>query len=325
MPRSSTGTDAPPARGEITRPAPGRAVSSRTTKGGSTRGRWGKLAPYGFILPAFLVYAAFLLYPLLRSVHLSLFDYDGLTVGTFVGLDNYAEVFSSKALRASFLHALVLIFFYSVLPVMIGLVLAAILSRTKARGLPFFRTVVFLPQVIAMVVVAVAWRQIYAPQGSLNSLLRDVGLDSLTKSWLGDYTWTLPAVGFIGTWVSTGLVTVLLLAGMSRIPSDQYEAARMDGAGAVREFFSITLPSVRGEITVALTLTIIAALKTFDLIYMTTSGGPGNTTSVPSFEVYRRAFKTGEVGSAAAVGVTLTVLIFAINFAINRWGDRSNR
>lgn len=326
MPPSSARTDLPPARGEITRPAPGK--SSRPGRGDAARparGRWARLAPYGFILPAFGVYAAFLLYPLLRSAHLSLFQWDGLTVGTFVGLDNYAEVFSSKALRAAFVHSLVLIFFYSILPVLIGLVLAAILSRAKVRGLPFFRTVVFLPQVIAMVVVAVAWRQIYAPQGSLNSLLRDVGLDSLTKTWLGDYTWTLPAVGFIGTWVSTGLVTVLLLAGMSRIPPDQFEAARMDGAGAVREFFSITLPSVRGEITVALTLTIIAALKTFDLIYITTSGGPGTTTTVPSYEVYRRAFKTGEIGSAAAVGITLTVLIFAINFVINRWGDRSNR
>jgi len=93
----------------------------------------------------------------------------------------------------------------------------------------------------------------------------------------------------------------------------------------VREFFAITLPSVRGELAVALTLTVIAALKTFDLIYITTGGGPGDRTSVPAFEVYNRAFRLGEVGSAAAVGVTLTVVIFVINLAIARVGERGNR
>lgn len=199
----------------------------------------------------------------------------------------------------------------------------SILTRAQVRGLGFFRTLIFLPQVIAMVVVAVTWRQIYAPDGPLNGLLRLVGLESWTRAWLGDYTFTLPAVGLIGSWVSLGLVTVLLMAGMSRVPKDLYEAARLDGAGPVREFFSITLPSVRGEITVALTLTIVAALKTFDLIYVTTSGGPGTSTTVPSFEVYRRAFELGEVGAATAVGAVLTLIVFAINFVVNRIGDRA--
>jgi raffinose/stachyose/melibiose transport system permease protein len=173
-----------------------------------------------------------------------------------------------------------------------------------------------------MVVVAVAWRQIYAPDGVLNRTLRWAGLDSLTRAWLGDYTFSLPAVGLIGTWVTTGLVTVLLLAGMAKIPSEQFESARLDGAGAMREFFAIIVPAVRAEVTVALTLTIVVSLKTFDLVYVTTSGGPGSSTTVPSYEVYRRAFELGEVGSAAAVGVALTVLIFVISFLVNRIGDR---
>ena len=97
---------------------------------------------------------------------------------------------------------------------------------------------------------------------------------------------------------------------------------RLDGAGPVREFLAITLPAVRGEIVVSLVLTIIAALKTFDLIYMTTSGGPGTTTTVPSYEVYRRAFQLKQVGSAAAVGITLTIIIFTINFVVSRIGER---
>ncbi len=278
---------------------------------------------YLYILPAFVVYAAFALYPLLRAVQLSLYDWDGLSVGTWVGLGNYATVLTDPGLRGAFWHALVFVVFFAVLPLGVGLVLASILRRAQVRGLGFFRTVVFLPQVVAMVVIAVAWRRVYAPDGGLNTVLSAVGLDGLTRGWLGDYTFALPAVGLVGTWFETGLVTVLLLAGMSRIPRDLYEAARLDGAGPVREFAAVTLPSVRGEIAVALTLTVIAALKTFDLIYITTKGGPGNSTSVPSYEVYHQAFELGRVGLASTIGVCLTAVIFAISYGITRLGDRA--
>ena len=255
-------------------------------------------------------------------MQISLYEWNGNTLATFVGLENYAEVVGDPALRSSFGHALVLIGFYAIVPLAVGLVLAAILARARVRGLGFFRTVVFLPQVVAMVVIAVAWRRMYAPDGSVNDLLRAVGLDSLARGWLGDYTAALPAVGFIGTWFEIGLVTVLLLAGMGRIPGELYEAARLDGAGPVREFLSVTLPSLRGEIAVALTLTVIAALRTFDLVYVTTRGGPGTSTSVPSYEVYNRAFQQGRVGSAAAIAVVLTLVIFAISFGITRIAER---
>lgn len=287
--------------------------------GGVAGPRW---LPFLYLLPALLIYGLFMLYPLGRSVQLSLYDWDGLSLATFVGFDNYAQVLQDDRLRAAFGHALILVFFFAILPVCIGLVLAAVLTRAKVRGLGFFRTLVFLPQVIAMVVVAIAWKQIYAPDGTLNTFLEAIGLGALTRAWLGDYDFALPAVGLIGTWVSTGLVTVLLLAGMARIPKEHFEAARLDGAGPVREFFSLIVPAVRAEVTVALTLTIIASLKTFDLVYVTTSGGPGDSTTVPSYEVFRRAFSEGRIGSAAAVGITLTLLIFLINLVVNRIGER---
>ena len=280
------------------------------------------LVPYLLILPALAVYGAFSLYPLLRAAQFSLYEWSGLGASTFVGFDNYVALLHDDAFRAAITHALVLIIFYAVIPVLVGLVLAAILRRGTVRGMGFFRTAIFLPQVIALVVVAVAWRQIYAPQGPLNQLLSAVGLDGLRRGWLGDPTTALASVGLIGTWVQMGLVMLLLLAGMSRIPSELYEAARLDGAGPIREFFAITLPAVRGEITVSLVLTIIAALKTFDLVYMTTSGGPGNATTVPSYEVYFRAFDAREVGSASAVAVVLTAMIFLINLLVTRIGER---
>jgi raffinose/stachyose/melibiose transport system permease protein len=217
----------------------------------------------------------------------------------------------------------VLIVFYAVIPVTLGLVLVAALSRARVRGQAGFRTVLFLPQVIPMVVVAVIWRMIYAPQdGSLNELLRAVGLDSLARPWLGDFGLALPAVGVVGTWVMCGLALVLFMAGVQRIPQSLYDAARVDGAGPVREFFAVTLPNLRGEIAVALTLTTIAALRNFDLVYLTTQGGPGDATSVPAFQVWNRAFQVGQIGSAAAVGFSLALVIFAISFLITRIGER---
>ncbi|TGB18446.1 sugar ABC transporter permease [Streptomyces palmae] len=273
---------------------------------------------YLYILPALALYSAFLLYPFGQSVWLSLLHWDGLTRATWAGFDNYRDLLTDPALRAPFAHALLLLVFYSALPVAIGLLLAALLSRDRVRGMTFFRTVLFLPQVLAMVVVGVAWRSILAPDGLLNDTLRTLGLGSLARPWLGDYDWALPAVGLVGTWVGTGLCMVLFLAGAQRIPRELYEAARLDGAGPVREFLTVTLPGLRPQIAVALTLTIVAGLRNFDLIYITTSGGPGNTTSVPAYEVYHRAFDTNQVGSAAAIGVALTVLIFALTTAVSR-------
>lgn len=284
----------------------------------------GRLAPYLYVLPAFVVYAAFMLYPLGRATQYSLYQWNSVTnVVNFVGFGNYVDMFQDPELRSGFTHALVLIFFYAVLPLVIGLLLAAVLNRARVRGLGFYRTVIFAPQVIAMVVVAVAWSRLYGTDGTLNDLLQVLRIVPEGETALGNSLLALPAIGLIGTWVETGLVTILLLAGMGRIDGSLYEAARLDGAGAIREFFSITLPAVRGEIAVALTLTIVAALKTFDLIYMTTKGGPGTSTVVPSYQVYNQAFNLHEVGMASTIGVTLTVLIFLINLVVNRIADRS--
>ena len=282
-----------------------------------------RLVGYLYLLPALVAFTAFVLVPLGRSVWLSLYEWDGVTPGTWAGLDNYGELVSEEALRAAFLHALVLLFFYALLPVAIGLLLAGLVARARVRGLALFRTVLFLPQVIALVVVAVMWRMIYDPgSGALNEVLRAVGLGSLAQSWLGDFDLALPAVGLVGTWVWFGLAMVLLVAGVQKIPESLYDAARVDGAGMVREFFAVTLPALRCEIAVALTLTTIAALRNFDLIYITTKGGPGDATSVPAFQVYDRAFQTGEVGSAAAIGIALTAIIFSFSFVINRTAER---
>ena len=205
---------------------------------------------YLYLLPGFVVFALFVLAPLAHSAWLSLFEWDGVTAGTWVGLENYKAIVSDADLRAAFLHALILVVFYAALPIAIGLLLAAAMSRTRVRGLAAFRTILFLPQVIALVVVAVMWRMIYAPSdGLINKGLGLVGIGP--QNWLGSFSLALPSVGLIGTWVMYGLAMVLFTAGVQKIPQSLYDAARMDGAGPVREFFAVTLPGLRNEIAVA--------------------------------------------------------------------------
>ncbi len=274
---------------------------------------------YLYLLPAFVLFGIFLLFPLIHGFWISLYEWDGLSASTWVGLRNYGEAFTDPGLRSAFLHSLVLIVFYALIPVTLALLLTAVMSRAKRpRGMGFFRVVLFLPQVVASVVVATIWTAIYAPQGVLNNFLSAIGLHAITKPWLGDFTWALPAVGLIGTWVEIGLCLVLFLAGVSQIPRELFEAAQIDGAGAVREFFTVTLPGLRPQIAVALTLSVVAGLKSFDLIYVATRGGPGTQTSVPAFEVYHRAFDLDQVGSACAIGILLTLLILVATVVINR-------
>ena len=293
------------------------ANDPRARRGGKKRKvEW---KAYLYILPAFVLFAVFLGVPAVQTAQYSLFRWNGIGPSTWVGLQNYAELFTDSVLRSSFLHAGVLIFFYAVIPVVLALFLTAIISRgANLRGMSLFRTLLFLPQVVASVVVATTWVAIYSPDGLSNQLLRLVGLDSLTRAWLGDFDTALPAVGIVGSWLGIGLCLVLFLSGVANIQPELFEAARIDGAGPVGEFFSITLPALRGQIAVALTLTVVAALKTFDLVYITTRGGPGTSTTLPAFEAYNRAFNTGKVGSAAAVAILLTAIILIVTVLIQK-------
>jgi len=277
---------------------------------------------YLYLAPALLFYLIFAFGPLIYTTWLSFFRWDGITVGEWVGLDNYDQVLSDPAIRSSFVHSLVLIVFYAIVPCVLGLFLASVMAHSRVRGVGFFRAVLFLPQTIATVVVAIAWVWIYGQRGPLNQALRAIGLGSLTRSWLGDFNLALPAVGLVGTWVMFGLCMVLFVAGIQKIPLTLYEAARVDGAGRLREFLAVTFPALRAEIAVALTLTTIFALRTFDLVYVATTGGPGSSTTVPSWLVYQNAFANGRVGLASAVAVVLTIIIFAVAFLITRIVDR---
>jgi raffinose/stachyose/melibiose transport system permease protein len=149
----------------------------------------------------------------------------------------------------------------------------------------------------------------FATNGVVNQALQLVGLGGITRGWLGDFDFALPAVGVIGAWVLLGLCTMLLVTGIARIEPSLYEAAKIDGASPWHEFRWITLPGLRQEIGVCVTVTVIAALASFDIVYIATGGGPGIQTTVPGLEIYRLAFAHRQVGLASALAVVLMVLV----------------
>jgi raffinose/stachyose/melibiose transport system permease protein len=284
----------------------------------------GRRVGYLYVAPAFVLYAAFNLVPLVQGINISFYNWDGISPGTWVGLGNYTEFFTDPNIRSGYSHVLILMFFYAFMPIVIGLFLAALMSRIRIRGLTVFRVLLFLPLVITDIVTAVAWIWVYDTNGPLNTLMRAIGLGRLIPSqgWLGDFNTALPAVGVFGLWGQFGFCLILFLAGVMKIPASLYEAARVDGANAIHEFFAVTLPGLRYELQVVLVLTVIGTLGTFDEVYVLTNGGPGTATTVPAYLIWQRMFRTGQVGSAAALGITLMLIIFAVTYAINRVMER---
>jgi raffinose/stachyose/melibiose transport system permease protein len=272
-----------------------------------------------FVLPALLFYAAFVLQPLALTVQYSLYRWDGFGPATWVGLANYASVLREPKLLETLFNAFRLVLFFSLIPVGLGLVTASVIHRVATGRLgAISRTVLFLPQVIPLVAAGIIWGRLLSLSGLINQGLAAIGLGDVARAWLGDFDTALPAVGIIGIWVLLGFCTVLLLTGMTKIDEALFESARIDGAGWSQEFRAITVPNLRHEIGVCITVTVIAALAAFDIVYVATGGGPGNATAVPGIQIYILAFLERQVGLASALAVVLVVLVLLVILPIQR-------
>lgn len=277
------------------------------------------LSAYGLVLPAAGFYIFFVVRPIILSAQFSFYKWNGIGLAEWVGIDNYLEVFNNPKLVGSILNAFELIVYFSFIPVAIALLAANLIraiATSKLAGVS--RTVLFLPQVIPLVAAGIMWSWQLSVDGLVNQFLRVIGLGSITRAWLGDFNTALPAVGVIGAWVLVGLCLVLILAGMTKIDPALYEAARIDGAGAIREFFAITLPGVRQEVAVCVTITVIAALASFDIIYISTQGGPGDSTLVPGLQIFYLAFYQREIGTASAFAIVLMALVLVVVLPLQR-------
>lgn len=277
--------------------------------------------PYGLLAVPALVYALFVLYPLITTARLGFYEWNGLTTPVFTGLDNFRALLGDRLFLTALTHNVVFLIFYTVVPVALALFLTTLLAQDRPlRGLTLYRVALFVPQVIPMVVVGVVWRWMFSPvNGLVNVALGWAGLEP--RPFLGDAATAMPAVGIVASWVQYGFAVVLFLAGIQAIDRDLYDAVAVDGGGRWAKFRYVTLPHLRGPIVVATTVSLIAALRVFDIVFVMTRGGPANATDVVALEIYKRAFVLRDVGEAAAAASVLVLLIFALSRFVLRFQE----
>jgi raffinose/stachyose/melibiose transport system permease protein len=273
------------------------------------RGRRHPGPPWWFAVPALLLFAFVVLVPSARGVYYAFTDWDGLSPDfSFVGFGNFVEMVGDPDAMRAVWHTLVIAVAITVIQNGIGLLLAlGVNSRIRSRNV--LRVFLFAPAVITPIVTAYLWRNLLGPDGAVNSLLGAVGLDSWRQNWLGDPDLALWSVVAVIVWQFAGYSMVIFLAGLQSVPREIYEAAAIDGAGAVRRFWSVIRPLLAPAFTVNLMLSIIGGIKLFDQVYALTGGGPGHATDTLSTLIYKDAFTLGEFGYSIALAVVLTIIV----------------
>ncbi|ABS75296.2 sugar ABC transporter permease [Bacillus velezensis] len=274
-----------------------------------------RFIPYLFLAPA-LIFLLFVYIPIIENVFFSLFEWSSFQPEkTFIGLKNYIDLFHDPvfftALRNNVLYAVISL----ICQVGGGLILAAVLEdRLVRKWSPFFRTVFFLPVVISMTVIALLFDFIYNPEiGLLNQLLEAVGLDELTRAWLGDENTAMLSVIFVSQWQSVGYIAMLYIVSIQSIPAELYESAQLDGAGKIQQFFHITVPQTKEMSFVAVVMTLTGAFTVFNEPYILTGGGPGNASEVLSTFLYKSAFTKDMMGYASAIATVVLLLTLALS------------
>ena len=278
-----------------------------------------------WILPALVVSVGRLYYCIFYTGYISTLNWDGTSpLQENVGAANYVKLLSDPVFWSSLWHTVVFFVISFSVQVVLGIVLATLLhSRLYLKT--FFKILIFIPVVLATATVAPVFRQIYAPDGTLNGVLGAVGLGGLEQTWLANGTTALFIVITVQIWQSTGVVFVLYYAAMGQIELDILEAARLDGAGNLRIIRSIVWPGVRGTTIAIAILTAIGSLKTFDIPFLITSGGPSYATEFLGTQIYRVSISFAQVGYGAALSMVLLVLALGAAVIINVSGRRGGR
>jgi ABC-type sugar transport system permease subunit len=275
-----------------------------------------RTAHLAFVLPALIVFALFLIYPMLTAVRLSLTDWSGFGVARhFIGLANYREALLSPALYHAAWHNL--LFFVTIFAVQhtVGLFLAVQLNA-RPRFMEVYRAILFLPVIISLVATGFIWELMLSPNfGLLNPLLSALGLDALTRSWLDDITWALPSVILVQAWNHLGWSIVIYMSGLQNVPRELREAAQIDGANAWQRFRAVTFPLLAPAFASVTIITFIQNFRVFDVVYVLTGpvGAPAGRTDVLGTLIYRTAFGAASVSQAdirLSYAITIAVIVF---------------
>lgn len=271
--------------------------------------RW--FTPYVFMLPGLVLFVFMFAWPAFISFQLSVSRYDIIHPISYVGLDNFARLFTDQRFHHALLNSFLFLIMYLPLAVVVPLLLAILVNR-KIPGIQTFRVLYYLPVVTSMVAVAVAWRYVFSQEGVVSWMLTAGGLLDKPVSFLLDPHWALPSVVLIEGWKSIGLYMMIYLAGLQAVPPELNEAAKVDGANALQRVWHITTPAMVPYIAVALTLGMLDSMRSFESIYVLTQGGPQDATLTLGYYVWQTAFQNYDMGYASAVGLVMWAIMIGL-------------
>lgn len=274
---------------------------------------------YAFILPNFLAMLLMLILPILISLYLSMTNWDIVSTPTFIGLDNF---FKHMVNDRQFANAMLNTMHYALIYIPTNIVCALLIGYLLSKnifGAGAFRTMIFVPVTLSMVSVSMVWRWLLnTDYGVINWLLSMVGIKAIP--WLSSEDFSMASVAIIGVWKNLGFNVVILIAAFKGVPRYLYESAALDGANELRKFMHISIPMISPALLFISVISVINSFQVFDVVYMTTKGGPGDSTRVIFYWFYQNAFKTFKMGYASAIAWVLFIIIFGLTMINMRFG-----
>ncbi|MFD2629241.1 carbohydrate ABC transporter permease [Oceanobacillus kapialis] len=263
------------------------------------------------LIPTFIMFAIFTLYPLFSGLYYSFFDWSGSSQNKeFIGLDNYIQLVKDAIIPDTIIHDYFLVVTKVIGIMIMALFFAVALTQLKIKEAPFYRIVFFFPNIMSVVVIGILWTFIYNPNlGLVNSGLEFIGLESWAKPWLGSEEWALPSLVLPSVWAGIGLFMLLLMGGISNVSKSYYEAAKLDGASEWQQFWKVTLPLIWPQVKISILYIVITTLNgSFIIVQVMTGGGPNNATHVMGSYLYQQAFVQFNFGYGATIGVMILIL-----------------
>lgn len=274
-----------------------------------------KLIPYLFILPNVLIVILFAIYPLVSNFFMSFTD-GPIGVSNFIGFENYIDMVKDKSFRIAVSNTLTYSLLLSVPTVIISLILAMGLNRVIYLK-STLRALYLLPHLFSWVVIGLIWRWMYSSNyGILNGLLANIGIRP--SRWILDPKLTIPCLAFTGVWAGVGYYMVIFLAGLQGVPAGLYEAAQIDGANGLQQFYYITVPELRPIIILVVNLVVIASFRVFDQIFVMTGGGPGRASFVMVLYIYIKGMQEGKLGYASALSVVFFIILLVLTLLLKK-------
>ena len=272
------------------------------------------LVPIAWI--AIALYATFLIYPIIQNILTSLTDRNPLQAkSSFIGLANYGELFTDQALLGSLAFTGIVVVAVTVVANVVGLLFALLLNK-PTRNFRIMRTLIFIPQVLSGVVTAFIWRSILTQDGLLNTTLQNLGIIKAPISWIGTPFLATLSVCTVVSWITIAFATVVYTASLQSVPAELYEAARMDGASAVRRFWNVTFPMIAPGMTISVVLCLITTFKLYDVIAVLTGGGPANSTQSTAFYLINEAFTENRFGYSSAIAIFLLIVTAIVAYGL---------